>query len=286
MLCCVPRKKDQKQKICSETVYHNQHAIATGELSTDASIDKELAPIPTVVLTSYSDNETVQNEGDQFKVQDNEGHSSTSPMPVTLEVPTRKRIQRSPRITHQFEGTGADGDNATEKDGPLSHWSRASVSSLFSDSSTSSSYQTASSGPVTHDHSPTSAGGLPVKDPMTVIQSMKDELLQGMKEAFEEKMTEMEQKVENSQCRLEARVGDLERQLQEIHRENGTSSILTEGRKEVDEVPPVAGLHTVREVSCLLYFRGMFTTPKKNMCMCILYYVCIPCKFSVNTWEA
>ena len=196
------------------------------------------------MLTLYNDEKTVQTEGDQFKTQENEGQSATPSMPVTLEVPTRKHTRRLRRLTHQFEGAGVYGDNATETDRPSSHWSMASDLSSVSDSSTVSSYRTASS----QDHSPTSGEGLSVKDTMTLFRSMTDELLQGMK-LLEDRMSEMERKIESSQRKLETRVDGVEKWLQETHGENRLSPTVTEDTG-VNEVPSAAVLDTVREV-CL-----------------------------------
>jgi hypothetical protein len=228
-------------------VYLNQNATSHSDNSTHEDTEKDPAPIPKVVLTSPNDEKTLQTEGDQFKTQENDGQLATSPsIPVTLEVPTRKRIRRSPRLAHQFEGAGVDGDNATETDHP-SYWSMASDLSSVSDSSTTLSYRTASSD-LTRDNSPTSGGGLPVKDTMTLFRSMKDELLQGMKQLLEDRMSKMEQKFESSQRKLETRVDDVEKRLQEMHGENGLLPTVTEDTR-VNEVPSAAVLDTVKEDS-------------------------------------
>ena len=226
-------------------VFQNQNATT---LAGDHSTHEDTArkPIPTVVLTSYNDEKRVQNEGDQLKAHENEDQSPS--LPVTLEVPTRKRIQRSQRLTHQFEGAAIDGENVTETDGPSHHWSIASsVSSSVSDSSTLSSYQTASSCP-TRDHSSTSGGGLLVKDTMTLPQTLKDELLHGVKQLLEERMTEMEQKIESNQHRLEARVDSVEKQLQEICRDKNRLFPAMTGGNGMEKVPSAAVLDTVQEV--------------------------------------
>ena len=287
MLCCVPRKEDLNQEESSEAVlvYLNQHATSTSDHSKhEDTAEREPAPIPEVVLTSPNDEKTLQTEGDHFKTQENDDQSATSPsMPVTLEVPTKKRIQRLPRLAHQFEGAGIDGDNATETDRPSSYWSMASDFSSVSDSSTTLSYRTASSD-LTRDNSPTSGGGLPVKDTMTLFRSMKDELLQGMKQLLEDRMSKMEQKFKSSQRKLETRVDDVEKRLQEMHGENGLLPTVTEDTG-VNGVPSAAVLDTVREVymsveACLLL----------HICACIIwsYRVQQPCiiNYCVNTMES
>ena len=149
-------------------------------------------------------------------------------MGATLTVPVTRHTRQSPRVSpHSLR----DRKKVAKSDSLVSD--RSSIYSNVSDCSTSSSYQTAS------DHSPTIAGRLLKKD--------QEELLQAVNEILEKRLAGLEGKIESSQCRLEARVKKVEKQLLDVHSKNTSFSITTKSRNGVDGVKPVVELSISRK---------------------------------------
>ena len=139
--------------------------------------------IPTVTLTESPESES-----------DSRLPSSGS----TLNVPKPKR----PSLKHQPSAISDGGYNSsTHLENNESSAERPRVLSSASDASSAMSYHSARNS-VAIEPSPTSSGGFPTKSSVPFSQSVKEELLQAMKDLLDTKMAEFEKRFEKMEGQL------------------------------------------------------------------------------------
>ena len=136
----------------------------------------------------------------------------------TLDVPKPKRLP----LKHQPSATSDGGYSSYTHLENESSAERPRVLSSASDASSATSYHSAQNS-VAIEPSPTSSGGFPAKFSVPISQSVKEELLQAMKDLLDTKMAELEKKFEK-----------MEGQLREIQ-----THIPTETEPESDVLPPL-----------------------------------------------
>lgn len=171
------------------------------------------------------------------KKERSDGHSKKLMSPTVMS-------QSAIASSHDDPGYNTGDSSKLPNNISLTH--RPSVCSALSDSSTSS-YYTATNVPI-HDSNQVSSVSTPER-PAEI--SMK-ELLQSVEVIVHSRITELEQKVEISHRKLEARLDDVEKQIHKMLADAESRLVLTEEQRVVETPVSLPILKEVNIKLCIM----------------------------------
>ena len=155
------------------------------------------------------------------------GPESDSHLPSSgssLNVPKPNR----PLLKHQGSATSDGGYSSSTH---YSSTERPRVLSSASDASSAMSSQSTRYS-VAIEPSPTSSGGFPAKSSVPISQSVKEELLQAMKDLLDTKMAELEKRFE----KIEGQLREIQAQPESLSRESKVEPISSDVLQSLKQV--------------------------------------------------
>ena len=168
----------------------------------------------------------------------------------TIRDEHSKKQLMSPAVLSQSASTSSHDDTGDTSKLPnnISLTHRPSVCSALSDSSVSS-YYTANNVPI-HDTSQISSASTPERG---AEMSMK-ELLQSVEVIVHSSITELEQKVEISHQKLEARLDDVEKQLHKVLTDANKSDMMLKEDQAAVENSVLLPMLTEVSIKIIIFF--------------------------------